>query len=720
MIYPVFNNVIKAVLLQCCMLVVSILYAQSPTDEWRMELLGKTIYNGLLTGNGLLGTTTYLMSDSVVRVDIGRTDVYDHRADIENKLFTKARLPIGHFLVHFDTPVSVSGKMLLSDANATAAIRTTAGTCYITTTTLSERNIILIEMDKANFTGTSHFSFVPEISQSPRAGFYLSQFPSYKPNPAAVPGKAGEVIFVNQPMTAGGGYCTAYKLISSGERKEVYAVTISYAIAGSNYVRDAINTVKAFSPSAMAGEIVKHRSWWSQYRALSSYKIPDPELQQFYDMQLYKIACATRADKPAIDLQGPWTASTPWPAYWLNLNIQLTYDFFYTANRLSLAESFLRLVDKNRSNLSLNVPEPLRENCIAVGRSAAPDLASPIPIGANGNISTTAAVEISNLTWMLYYYYKHYRYSMDERLKNPLIDLLTRSTNFAINYLKKTTEGRYAFSIRSHSPEYPGSFDFNTNYDLSCLQWGLKTLLEMTATDPGFEQQRKRWKDIQTNLIDYPKDENGFMISSNQPYSVSHRHYSHLLMIYPFCLINYDQPENRTFIQQSLAYWHSKKGAMQGYSLSGAASIFALMKNGDSAVVYLKQLLKRYIRPNSLYAESGPVIETPLSAAGSLQELSLQHWNGVTRVFPAIPSYWKDVSFTNFRTDGAFLVSGYRENSINKRVTVYSEKGGVLAIDSNIELAAVLTKKKCFVMEQQGSIYKVKMEKGGFIEFHKK
>ncbi|ULT27842.1 hypothetical protein KUH03_15065 [Sphingobacterium sp. E70] len=65
--------------------------------QFKVTPLGNTIYEGVFTGNGLLGTMTYLSGKKSVRIDIGRTDVYDHRANSEDKLFDKARLQLGHF-----------------------------------------------------------------------------------------------------------------------------------------------------------------------------------------------------------------------------------------------------------------------------------------------------------------------------------------------------------------------------------------------------------------------------------------------------------------------------------------------------------------------------------------------------------------------------------------------------------------------------------------------
>lgn len=50
----------------------------------------------------------------------------------------------------------------------------------------------------------------------------------------------------------------------------------------------------------------------------------------------------------------------------------------------------------------------------------------------------------------------------------------------------------------------------------------------------GKDELHTQWQDILQNLIPFPANESGYMIAQDVPYSESHRHYSHLLMIYPF------------------------------------------------------------------------------------------------------------------------------------------------------------------------------------------
>jgi hypothetical protein len=79
--------------------------------------------------------------------------------------------------------------------------------------------------------------------------------------------------------------------------------------------------------------------------------------------------------------------------------------------------------------------------------------------------------------------------------------------------------------------------------------------------------------------------------------------------------------------------------------------------------------------PNTQYIESWPVIESSLVAAESLQEMLIQSWGDVIRVFPAVPAEWKDVSFQNLRAEGAFLVTAVRKDGATGWIRIKSLAG---------------------------------------------
>ena len=97
------------------------------TSEHKTIPLGKTIYQGIFTGNGLLGTMTYLQDASSCKITIGRTDVYDHRNGEEN-LFERPRLPLGYFEVKLsDNITDAVGKIDLYNAESSAELKPIQG-----------------------------------------------------------------------------------------------------------------------------------------------------------------------------------------------------------------------------------------------------------------------------------------------------------------------------------------------------------------------------------------------------------------------------------------------------------------------------------------------------------------------------------------------------------------------------------------------------------------
>jgi hypothetical protein len=63
----------------------------------------------------------------------------------------------------------------------------------------------------------------------------------------------------------------------------------------------------------------------------------------------------------------------------------------------------------------------------------------------------------------------------------------------------------------------------------------------------------------------------------------------------------------------------------------------------------------------------------------------LQSQNDVIRVFPAVPSAWKNISFHNLRARGAFLVSAIRKDGKLTEIRIFPEEGGKLILQDPFE-----------------------------------
>jgi hypothetical protein len=252
--------------------------------------------------------------------------------------------------------------------------------------------------------------------------------------------------------------------------------------------------------------------------------------------------------------------------------------------------------------------------------------------------------------------------------------------NYYLHVLKEGDDHKL-HTTKGYSPEYPKQPAPNPdcNIDLALIRWGCQALLDTCQRLKIDDPLIPKWKDTLANLTPYPTNENGLMISAGVPFAESHRHYSHLLMIYPLYIMNWEQQENRKLMTKSIDHWMSDPSAFRGYSWTGACSMLASMGRNDEAVKALHFFVdakgKYGAQPNTQYQEAGPVIETPLSAARSLQDIVLTSWGGTIRVFPGVPDAWKDVTIDKMRTEGAVLVSASRRDGKTKWIRIESLAG---------------------------------------------
>jgi hypothetical protein len=168
-------------------------------------------------------------------------------------------------------------------------------------------------------------------------------------------------------------------------------------------------------------------------------------------------------------------------------------------------------------------------------------------------------------------------------------------------------------------------------------------------------------------------------------------------------------------ITKSLDHWTSLPAAFRGYSWTGASSISASIGRPDDAVKYLNTFVNNTGRfaclPNTHYMEAGPVIETPLSGARTLQDIVLQSWGGKIRLFPGVPASWKDVTIDKMRTEGAFLVSAARRDGKTQWIRIESLAGEPCRLKCDV--ADLQTDRKDVAVQKLGSgVVELGLKKG--------
>lgn len=656
------------------------------------DRLPKAWDEGPFLGNGMLGAMAYYdAAAGALRIDVGRADVQDHRKPMKQGNFDNARLPIGHFLLRTKGKVAdkCALRLVLRDATMTGEITTDRGRIALKAYVHADDMAIVVETRATAGESGFEWEWVGEQADSPRQTFAIVKnemnrgLKDYKSNLAGTRTNDGNDQLWLQPLLAGGGTATAWRTTPTR-----LVVSVAHQFPGDGARAEVLAALRKFVVDPTAHQ--RHVAWWRNYYPASFITIPDTRVESFYWIQLYKIASATRSDRALVDNQGPWLQLTPWPSIWWNLNVQLTYWTPVAANQIHLTGSLVRALHDHRDALINNVDPQYRADSASINRTSGSDLDSPVgppKMGGTGEqmsgmASVGRAPEVGDLPWTLHNVWMVWRHTMDEGLlRDKLFPLLRRTTNYYRHFLTKGADGKLHLPP-TYSPEYASAPDLN--YDLAILRWSCTALIEAAARLKIDDPLIPEWKRILAELVDYPTDTTGYLIGAGQPLKSSHRHYSHILMAYPFYLVNKEQAGAAELVQRTVDHWQSMPEQLRGYSSTGASSISAAFGKGDLALKYLRGLFDDYLRPNTLYKESGPVIETPLSGAQAVLDMLIQSWGGTIRVFPAVPGEWRDAAFADLSAEGAFLVSAKREQGKTRWIRVLSKAGEPFVLETDI------------------------------------
>lgn len=654
-------------------------------------------------GNGMMGTMIRQIGPQAVRWDVGRGDVQNHRRGTD--IYGISRLPIGHFELHTSGKVEGGNIRLdLWNAEARGTIKTTAGNIQWRSFVHADHMLIVTELEPSAGEKDFRLEWQPEKAICPRQ--LMKPHEDYQHNPSFSQSIEDGIHLTVQPLLEGGETVTAWKKdVEKG--KTILMASVAHSYPERTARQEAIGVIQSVGINSIEELVKSHRKWWHEFYPASFLTLPDPWWESFYWIQMYKLASGTRADRMLLDLNGPWLQPTPWPGTWWNLNIQLTYWPTYGSNRLCLGESLNRAMYENVDNLIDNVPDEYRHDSAGIGRVSGHSL-----ISSQVRVPGSHHAEFGNLLWACHTLWLHYRHNMDdERLRNDLFPLLKRSVNFYLHFLSREQDGRLHLPT-TYSPEYNDAEGPDCNYDLALLRWGCSTLVEISSRLEIDDPLVPKWQDVMSNLTDYPIDEKCYMIARGVPFAHGHRHYSHLLMLYPLYLVNRDQDGAEELARRSVEHWHTITPRGTGYTKTGASSIMAAFGLGDQALEKLNGM-QPYITPNTMYEEAGPVIETPLSGAQSLHDMLIQSWGNTIRIFPAVAGEWRDLAFYQFRTEGAFLVSASREEGITRFVHIKSLAGEPCMVEPGLDGDVQVFGRRTFNLKEiQSGRFQLDLKKG--------
>jgi len=441
-----------------------------------------------------------------------------------------------------------------------------------------------------------------------------------------------------------------------------------------------------------------HSKWWKDFWSKSTLAVPDTILEKQWHLEQYKFGSVAREDGPPISLQAVWTADNgklpPWKGdFHHDLNTQLSYWPAYSANHLTEEMGFPNWLWKHRETFKKYTSEYYEAEGLNV-----PGVSTLTGKPMGGWIQYSFGPTVS--AWLGHHFYLHWRYSMDKEFLKEKAYPWIKDVAIYFNAISKMDENGKRKLLISSSPEIHNNsrdawFGQTTNFDLAMIRWTYEKATEL-ANELGNKVEADKWGKILTEWPSlYIDEKTGLQFAPNAPYEESHRHFSHQVGYHPLGIIDFSKgAKDQETIKNTIATLDSL-GSLQyvGYSFSWLANMKARAFDGNGAAQALKIFATSFCLPNSFHVngdQSGKgysnftyrpfTLEGNFAFAAGLQEMLLQSHTGIVQIFPAIPENWQKASFERMRTEGAFLVSASLQNGVINKVTVHSEKGGVLQL----------------------------------------
>ncbi|MGI9138911.1 MAG: glycoside hydrolase family 95-like protein [Sediminibacterium sp.] len=96
----------------------------------------------------------------------------------------------------------------------------------------------------------------------------------------------------------------------------------------------------------------------------------------------------------------------------------------------------------------------------------------------------------------------------------------------------------------------------------------------------------------------------------------------------------------------------------------------------------------------------------------------IQSYQNIIEVMPAIPAAWRDVSFNQLRTEGAFLVSANQSEGKLKQLVIVSEKGGTLTLKNPFIKYTYQKSKEVNIISSDAKFIKISFTPNSEIKFY--
>lgn len=500
-------------------------------------------------------------------------------------------------------------------------------------------------------------------------------------------------------------------------KKTIIAVTIYTNNDRNDWKEGAIKEAQSLTPAIIQNMYVAHQQWWRTFWAASTVQVNDPLIEKYYYTSQYLFACSSRDGKFAPGIWGPFITkdSAAWGGdYHLNYNYQAPYWAAFSSNHLELTNNYdqplLDYMERGKAHSRELLGTKGIYYPVGIGPKGLCTTRWPLtPEEMLTRYGTTENTIDSGYKFlgqkinavfgagnMLMRFYSTY----DQAYALRIYPYLLACADFWEDYLKQEN-GRYVIYMDHYGEVMPnlrnqGQWrqqlgDFNSTLSLGLVKMLFKGIIEVSTFLNKDLPRQGKWQHIVTNLSPFPVGEIEGRLSLRsverspaewlkKTTGLARVSIHGLLLPGGVCGPVTDSTFNKILLSD-VAHWKDRMqhtGEWGNTLNNGIETCFPgavrVGYNPDEILQQLKDRIAIQSLPNGWITQGGGGIETLSAVPMTINEMLLQSYEGVIRIFPNW-NHTKNAAFSKLRAYGAFLISSRLQNKRIEFVNIQSEKG---------------------------------------------